>query len=213
MILEIRPCSDIGMFAIDRPRTSCLHASKFCAATCYNRSIEARFRKSIPAKDIRNELSWQTITGTALAETLDRKRTFTGRIRLMTRGEALSDISDIDRVRDIARANPSRLIWVPTRAWRNPIMRALIQSTLFPIRNLRILASTDPSTSATEDADLASDGWGTMFFGDDTADQTKAGRPMFRCPKTWRHKTGHCEICKRGCFNSKTRVDVHLKRH
>jgi hypothetical protein len=98
-VLEIRHCADIGLWSIDRPRSSCKWASEFCKMTCYNRSIESRFRKSIPAKDARNEASWKSIDGRQLADMLDRKRTPTERIRLMTRGEAFSTPDDIARVR------------------------------------------------------------------------------------------------------------------
>ena len=67
-VLEIRHCADIGLWSIDRPRSSCKWASEFCKMTCYNNSIESRFRKSIPVKDQRNETSWNSITGEALKE-------------------------------------------------------------------------------------------------------------------------------------------------
>jgi hypothetical protein len=211
-VLEIRHCADIGLWSIDRPRSSCKWASEFCKMTCYNRSIESRFRKSIPAKDARNEASWKSIDGRQLADMLDRKRTPTERIRLMTRGEAFSTPDDIARVRGIAESNPQRLFWIPTRAWRDPEMEALIRETLFHVPNLRILASTDPSTSPLEDRFLRALGWSTMFYGDDTATGTPGGRPMLRCPKTWQHLTAHCAVCKAGCFR-RSRVDVHLKQH
>ena len=92
--------------------SSCKWASEFCKMTCYNNSIESRFRKSIPPKDQRNETSWNSITGEALKRVLDRKHTDTSRIRLMTRGEAFASAQDVYRVKDIALANPERLFWI-----------------------------------------------------------------------------------------------------
>ena len=114
----------------------------------------------------------------------------------MTRGEAIKDVSDIGRVLDICKANPERLVWVPTRAWRNPLLRALIEGALFDVPNLAILASIDPETTDHE-PELIASGWNTMFYGDDSPQATE-GR--FLCPKTWRDIKGACGTCKAGCF-------------
>jgi hypothetical protein len=218
MVKELRWCADIGMFACDRPiPVSCVHATDYCRARCYNCKLYKLY-PNMARKDRRNEAEWQSIDGAELARALDRKKHSTDRFRLMTRGEALATHSDVDRVADIARANPGRLIWCPTRAWRDPLLRARIETELFPIGNLSVLASLDPSNTEADRADLASAGWSTMFFG--RASDGWAG-PVngFRCPKT--HKTpknpkgikGHCADCKAGCFAPVIlgrRVDVDL---
>ena len=221
MSSEMRWCEDIGMFAIDRPindipeagvEGSCVHRTDYCNETCYN----VKLYKLYPAmvgKDVRNEQAWQESTGADYAAALDRKKKPTDRFRLMTRGEAIKDFGDIKRVLDICQANPNRLIWVPTRAWRSPLLRGIIEVSLFDIPNLAILASVDPDTLSSEPGLLAS-GWNTMFYGDDSPEVT-AGR--FFCPKTWKDIKGACGTCKAGCFAGpvlgRKGVQVHLKSH
>lgn len=203
----LRHCSDIGMFAIDRPCTTCTHATSYCRKHCFNIKLYRAFGHGMKPKDVKNEEAWSCMDGITLSNVLDRKRKPTDRIRLMTRGEAISTMADIDKVASIATANPDRLVWVPTRAWRNPVLREAIEARLFPLPNLRLQASLDPSNTDAERDDLTASGWSTMFFGDDTA---TAGR--FLCPKTHDHASGHCLTCKGGCFSSK-QTHVHLKQH
>lgn len=125
----------------------------------------------------------------------------------MSYGEAFGCAADVARVRDIASGNPDVVFWIPTRAWRNPEMRAAVDVLRATVPNLRVLASEDPTTTSQEHKALVAEGWSTMYFGDDSATQ---GR--FKCPKTWSHKDGACATCRKGCFSA-TRVDVHLKEH
>ena len=203
------------MFAVDRSiPDSCVWRTDACDR-CYNLKLYNVYPAMV-GKDARNEIEWAAISGEQIARELNRKRKPTDRFRLMTRGETLRDQSDFARVADIASHNPGRLIWCPTRAWRDDAMRVRILRDLFPFRNLIVLASTDPGTTAEEDAALAADGFSTMYFGDDNVSTTPAGRPWFYCPKTWRKLKGHCGICKAGCFAPSTlgrRVDVHLREH
>lgn len=205
-INTIRHCKDIGMFALDRPESSCKWATSYCAKYCYNRKLYAAFGHAMRPKDKLNEEAWQTITGEAVAETLNRKRKDTSRFRLMTRGEAFETVNDISRVRSIITANPDRLVWLPTRAWRGHL-RSLIEQHIMPLPNVRLMASIDPSNTPEEIADLTTSGWSTMFFGDDNATE---GR--FLCPKTHDHQNGHCLTCENGCFSA-DQVHVHLKSH
>ena len=209
------------MFAVDRPindipeagvEGSCVHRTDHCNLTCYNVKLYQVYPAMV-GKDVRNEQAWQESTGADYAAALDRKRKPTTRFRLMTRGEAIKDVSDIGRVLDICKANPERLVWVPTRAWRNPLLRALIEGALFDVPNLAILASIDPETTDHE-PELIASGWNTMFYGDDSPQATE-GR--FLCPKTWRDIKGACGTCKAGCFAKpilgRTGVRVHLSQH
>lgn len=125
----------------------------------------------------------------------------------MTRGEAFKTMGDIDKVAEIARANPGTLFWVPTRAWRSLAHRAKIERILFPIRNIRVQASLDPSNTPEEMESLTATGWSTMFFGDDTATE---GRML--CPKTHKGRKGACATCRGGCF-SPAQTHVHLLKH
>jgi hypothetical protein len=205
---EIRFCDDIGMFVWDRPRSaSCVHRTAFCNAHCYNGKLERIFK--LAPKDARNEIWWKQVTGSQVKKTLDRKRKETSRVRGCTRGENFKDNSDIDRIKDIAQANPERTFWLPTRAWRNPELRQRIQSELFGLPNVRIQASLDPSNSRQEVNQLILDGWSTMFFGND--DRAPIANSV-KCQKTWDHVKGACRTCETGCFRNE-QTHIWLKQH
>ena len=209
----IRYCEDIGMFAYDRgiPQ-SCIHATNFCAVNCYNDKLY-KIYPNMRGKDEKNEIFWAHIDGALVRADLSRRRKQTKRVRLMTRGEAFSTFSDIARVESILIENPNTDWWIPTRAWRHPILRFAVRKLAEKHNNARILASTDPTTTTEEWAQLKSDGWSTMFFGDDEQRVTPNGDKHFLCPKTHGHVKGACEVCKKGCFRSDRRVDVHLSQH
>lgn len=218
--------SDLGMFAIDRPifgikptatrpgaKPSCVWRTAACS-DCFNNKFYGMYAEDMANRDVENEISWQSITGEALHGALARKHTRqTGRFRLMTRGEAARDPSDVSKIRSICNANPDMLVWMPTRAWRSRVMRPLLEALRDECPNLRLQASTDTGTTAEEQASLERDGWSTMFFGDDDRTTTPAGTPMFQCPKTWEHEKGACATtCDDGCFSKKP-THVHLKKH
>ena len=200
----MRYCRDLGMYALDRPETSCKYATVWCKANCYNLKLY-RLHKSMRPKDTANEAEWQGMIGSRLKALLLHKRRQTKRIRLMTRGEAFSNPDDILKVRDMLLCNSKVLIWIPTRAWRDPNMRQAIEQLIIPLRNARVIASIDPTNTDYELDSIKT--WSTMYTGDDTATD---GR--YICPKTWQHKHGVCATCRQGCFNSK-QVNVHLKVH
>lgn len=210
----IRWCGDIGMFAYDRPiPESCVHATAFCRETCYNEKLYTTY-PLMRVKDVRNEAYWQQLDGLQVNFDLRKRRKQTDRLRLMTRGEAFRDLLDVARVESIAANNPQRLIWVPTRAWRSPLLNAMVTRLRNTYSNLRILASTDPTTNDEEWVQLKAQGWSTMFYGDDTTRYTPNGDKYFLCPKTHGAKVrGACAKCKRGCFRADKRVDVHLAQH
>ena len=215
-----RYCNDIGMFASDRPindvgsvKGSCDHRTNFCDDTCYNVKLY-RIYPNMGKRDERCEREWQQVSGTAVRTYLSRKKKQIKRARHMTRGEAIKDLSDIYRVKDIALATPDTTWWIPTRAWRNTLLRELIQIELFPITNIALNASLDPSNTQDEEDGLIDDGWNIMYYGDDTKYAGKG--EAFKCPKTWKKMSGHCAVCKAGCFSQTTigkRVTVHLSSH
>lgn len=217
---ELRWCADIGMYAFDRPingpQGSCVHRTSFCNDTCYNIKLY-RMYPNMTQRDLRAEAWWRQITGKEVAKLLKRKRRQITRVRFMTRGEALKDRSDVDRVKDICKENPGTTFWLPTRAWRQPALRHIIERELFPIKNLALNASLDPSNTDAEWSSLTKSGWSIMFFGDDSRITTPAGKRMFMCPKTHAKVKGHCATCKAGCFGLRTsfakRTDVHLSTH
>jgi len=219
----VRWCEDIGMFATDRPindvvvgttllaEGSCVHASSFCKPTCFNLKLY-RIYPNMLKRDVRVEETWRNIKGSVFASTLLRKRKQTSRVRFKTRGEAIKDASDIDRVRDIVNSCADTLFWMPTRAWRDADLADQIVTLADESDNLIPLASTDPSTTDDEWAWLKANGWSTMYYGSDMS-VTPNGDRTFTCPKTHKGLKGHCAICKGGCFAPKAlnrRVDVNL---
>ena len=213
---ETRFCSDIGMLSIDRPiPSSCVHKTAYCDAKCYNVKLYKMY-KAMRTKDVRSEAAWNTNIGTDWRSIFDRKRRDTSRIRLMTRGEAFSNLGDVRRVRDMALANPERTFWIPTRGWRHALVRAAIESLSGELDNVAILASLDPSNTEEEIEGLIAAGWSTMFFGNDSETPTAKHARPFKCPKTWGDVHGACVKCVNGCFKPVTkgqRVDVWLSEH
>ncbi len=204
----IRFCTDIGLFTMDRSPISCKWRTIYCSKHCYNNKLYCAFAKGMRAKDARNDAYWDNyFYGKDIAGALDRKHKPTKRFRLMTRGEAISTTEDIPKIIDLLKTNRDRLIMIPTRAWRNATLRQLVRIIGKAFKNVRFLASIDPSNTGEEINGLIDEGWSTIFFGDDSR---VYGR--FQCPKTWKHKKGHCSVCRKGCF-SKDRVDIHLKQH
>jgi len=200
-------CGDIGLFTINRGPQSCKFATSFCAKTCYNVKLYKAFKKDLMPDAYKNEESWKYINGKNLSRLLDRKRLSSDRIRFASRGEAISCENDIYKIAEISKYNHNREFHLPTRAWRSDALRDKIETVLFDIENLDILASIDPSNSDDETLSLILSGWSTIFFGDD--DRTDG---MVKCPKTWDKRHGYCAICKNGCF-SKTQKHIHLKQH
>ena len=209
---ELSWYSELGMFAIDRPiPISCTHQTDYCKTRCYNHKLYRIYPK-MAQKDARNEEAWQAMNPEdlqALAKSLSRKRNQTKRVRLMSRGEAFSDYRDLAKVEALSRALPDTLLWVPTRAWQHPLLRVQILELQGRRKNLRILASLDPTTTREEYEALLIEGWSTMGFG---AGVEEVMAKPFKCPKTHRHLKAHCATCKAGCFSPK-RVDVWLLEH
>ena len=230
MQTTLRWCKDIKMWAIDRPindvgdvNGSCVHRTSFCDTSCYNVKLYKMF-KGMAKKDITNEKFWQSLQTNkndnqdslkSLQQKLFRSRRQTKRARLMTRGEAIKDMSDVFRIKTLCEATPNTTWWVPTRAWRNKGLKQLIEDVLFPLKNVAINASLDPSNTKEEEQLLKDSGWATMYFGDDTKTTSSVGDRRYLCPKTHK-KLKICDTCKGGCF-SKVAIGrtshVHLSQH
>jgi hypothetical protein len=211
---EMRFVPDIGMWALDRPiSSSCVHRTEFCESSCYNDKLYKLY-PAMYGKDVRNEEAWQENDAQDLASCLSRKKKGSkNRFRLMTRGESISNFSDIERVINIAKELKGYKIWVPTRSWRSPVLFAMAQQAFRKYPNIILMASMDPSNSQEEWEHVKNLNLNTMFFGDDDMEVTPNGDKVFKCPKTHKHLNGHCAICKGGCFTTRNRVDVHLKQH
>lgn len=202
---RVRFCADIGLFAIDRPRSTCKHRTAFCAKHCYNGKLETCY-KGMKGADRKNEEAWMTMTErdvVALFDKLERSKKYDGRFRLMTRGEAFSTVADVARVEMILEEAAKRdcLVWIPTRAWRSAKVWPLVTELVTKYPNARIQCSTDPSD---EDSPV---GIGSMYFGDDDATTCRV-----LCPKTHGGKHGACKTCTVGCFAPSIK-HVHLKQH
>ena len=218
MLSTIWWCADIGMYAYDRQiAASCVHATDFCKVNCFNDKLY-RIYPAMHGKDIRNESFWAQVDGAQVKRDLGRRKKQTDRVRLMTRGESFSTLGDVDKVRNILLQNPDTLFWIPTRAWRSPIIRLAINSKVRSLPNARVMASMDPTNSVEDWEALALDGWSTMAFGENKATVTPQGKKLFKCPKTFGHIKGACggadgkPACKNGCFADR-QVNVLLKQH
>jgi hypothetical protein len=210
----MRWTADIGMFTIDRSReASCIHKTDFCDDTCFNNKLEVAFAHAIEPKDVRNDEAWENIPSTKIEGIFDRKRNQTSRARLMSRGEAFADFTDIQRVQHLANSTPDTKWWIPTRAWRDKTLWDDVERLEAITPNLVILASLDPSNTQDEWEQLKDADRSIMFYGDDEMTTAPTGERMFMCPKTHQGLKGHCDICKAGCFNKDKRVLVHLAEH
>ena len=210
---EIRYCADLGMWATDRDiLKSCNWKTPFCK-NCYNWKLFSLY-KDMKTKDVRNEEFWAELDGKGFKKYFGGKRSGATlkRFRFQTRGETFATVSDIHKVVDILEKNSNILFWIPTRAWRNEEMKALIEKHIFPLKNARVHASMDPTNTDKEWADVKSDGWSTMFYGDNDMIRNPNGDLSYLCDKTFFGEKGACATCKGGCFSEK-RVDVHMKKH
>jgi hypothetical protein len=204
----IRKCKDLGLWALDRSVTSCVHRTAECERTCYNRKLYKLY-PAMAGRDKWNDIYWNEVTPEEFAHTLRRRRVPIKRFRFATRGEMLSDAANLHKVAAVCAACPEITFWLPTRAWRNAELRALCEAVLMPIKNLRLQASLDISNTRAEYESLRDSGWSTMFYGND--EQPIADTPV-KCVKTWTKAKSVCVTCKTGCFR-KGRTDVWLKKH
>ena len=220
-----RYCEDIGMAATDRPindtknhEGSCDHRTVYCDETCYNVKLYKIYPK-MADRDDRCETIWKKLNrhNSDFTKFFSRKRYDTSRVRHMTRGEAFKTSVDVYRVKTMCLLNSDIMWWIPTRAWRDTKIKALIEKELMPLPNCAINASFDPSNTDDEWKMMIDSDWNIMFYGDDdlTTDPIY-GKRMFKCPKTHKGLKGHCLDCKAGCFAQKTinrTAIVHLSEH
>lgn len=200
----------IGMFAINRPISSCLHATAFCEAHCYARKFYRRFEDTMSASDKRLTDEWASLNATDVAAFLNTRYTRpTHRLRLCARGEPFADVDDIAKIAALLHALPDTLIWAPTRAWRSTALYDKLIALRNAHSNLRLIASIDPTTTEPQYLRLKADARSTMYFG---SPRHPFNFDAFRCPKTWKHINGHCAVCRSGCFSASPK-DIHLKQH
>ena len=202
---------EIGLLTFNRSvERTCVHATEFCTRTCYTLKERRLYANTVVPADLKNEEAWRNLTPNALRELrrrFDSPAALVRRVRMFSRGEGFSSLSDLPRAEAILAALPNTLFMWPTRAWRNPGLRPLVRELQDRYPNLRLLASTDPTTTQAEFDQLHQDGWSTMHFGDEGR-----AEKYFNCPKTHVKLKGHCAICKAGCFQP-GQVHIHLKQH
>ena len=207
--IKARNCKAIGMKVIDRDRASCVHASEWCQANCYNCKLYKQYKDMTPFdQTLRNQWSL-----------LDSLQNLGDRFRLCSRGEPIANELDIDRIASLANNNPDTLFWVPTRSWRNVYLCNLINARLRPIGNVRVCASIDPSLIVEYQGATGCHAWSVMAVDVDNADlDALRGQVPVMCKKTWCERSerkalhGSCATCNKGCFST-DRVTVNLKKH
>jgi hypothetical protein len=163
------------------------------------------------SRDITNELFWNDLNEFVFRNWLNHKKTPISRFRFTTRGESISTEKDIFKLYYICKTNEQILFWIPTRSWRNDKLKRSVEKYLFPIKNIRMSASTDPSNSDDEIIELEKTGWNVSFFGDNEKFVFKNN--CIKCPKTWdKNSNINCVICENGCFNLK-QTHIWYKQH
>ena len=216
---EVKFCEHIGLFTINRPRTSCVHATDYCLKHCYCAKFEKLYARHMEGVGAREEAYWKSLDGVKLRKDLQLKRKPIGRIRLMSRGEAITSKREILRVRDLCQWNPWTLFMLPTKAWRNGALLGHMLTEFNGLENLRLLFSTDPDSF--EDCVKVVTGSAHLlkrvsitYFGQD--EDWSAHADAHLCPKTWYPKSGiTCATCQDGCFREdigKLKL-IHFKKH
>lgn len=213
----IRYCDDLGMYTFSRGYDTCLWRTQWCAKHCYWKKYRS-MGWSTDQSDEADNSWWKNVSAADFAYELFKRDCL--RFRFSMKGEIWTAQDDIVQVVAIATLLPRTQFWIPTRAWRDRDTRLAIQRWQKP--NMHVMASIDPTTTELEVAMLREDGWSLFYVGDngdpgqfllgESGLEEKITKDMFRCPKTWQHKLGHCVICEEGCFK-KSRVEVHLKKH
>jgi hypothetical protein len=217
----------LGVRGIALSRETCVYASAFCRAFCYDAKYErGKYeRNTVPAWR-RNVALWIAIASSgqapafaaALRHTIDTARDPARRarkVRLGVAGELFAPNlapHTLTWIRALVGAGLS--VTVPSRAWRDP-------SALPALRAARdagasVMLSSDPEMLADPDlaaryAALRAEGFGGMHFGSDVADHGLTAAP---CPKTWTGRKGACARCAL-CYGAATRkgATVYLRQH
>jgi hypothetical protein len=129
-------------------------------------------------KDIRNEEFWKSNQFPRIAKEFIEKHDI-HRFRLCARGEPISEVQDLVRLRKLALLNQHTLFKIPTRSWRDPVMRSNY-GIIDRLPNIRLIASIDPSNTLKE-LEIASS-YKTLFFGNDEHHPFEAfDIPVIKC--------------------------------
>jgi len=201
-----------GPMSPDKP---CVWATRECIRSCYVRGYIRRWRNAPSGAALLRIMAQESAQW--LLYTPD---CFKGikLVRLCSRGEGLSDRWDVEHVRWLATTTPGTKFLLPTRCHTDPEMRSLVESRLFGISNLHILASVDAGTTQEHFDSLVASGWSTMgFFSVQDKPHPLAGDDVERCPKTWggAHGATACKRCGErgtGCFR-RGQKNIYLRQH
>jgi hypothetical protein len=120
--------------------------------------------------------------------------------RFHTAGD-IDSVEHVGIIADACNSRPDVSFYLYTRSWRVPDIREAIESTLFPIPNLTVWASTDPSLKS------APEGWReARVFG--TFDDAEG---YAHCPEQT-GKRPDCESCGL-CWNAKEGARLAFAQH
>ena len=213
-----RYCKDIGLWALDRPMSSCLFRTDWCKAHCYNN----KFMRWPTVKAHESKLAsyWDRFINRPVerfeADFLSHRRKPVKRFRFCTRGEAFNSVDDFLAFEQLLPAFPSITFAFYTRSWINPAMKFYLSRLKAHHKNVRIVLSFDPSTRDVRlEQDAIDHGYSLSYVGNDGSllvTESEYKKQWFKCPKTWKGFKKHCAICKGGCF-SRTPKRIHLKQH
>ena len=175
-INALRYCEDIGMWALDLPRSTCVWRTPYCTEHCYNNKLY-RLYPAMNKRDEQNSDYWNLTHAWNIAKdiqkAMDHNKGSSERFRFGTRGEFLGTVHDVYKVAAIACTLPHVHFWIPTRAWRSmhTNVRSLfgagkeLYGLLCRIKNVlpnvHMVASLDPSNTWEEEKRLIMDGWNT----------------------------------------------------
>jgi len=191
----------LGVAVLDRG-LGCPFATPACSK-CYYIKFLRRYPKGMDAYHKRREQAWQAGPEAFLSGLTK----YNQRARICKGGESIRELADVDRLYAICNNKPDVLFWVPTRAHLDPDLFRALRPAARPA-NLRLLASTDFTTTPTHWTRLIKAGWSTMYYH---VDNSPPPVEAFKCPKTWEHAIGACSTCE-GCFSS-SQINVWLKYH
>lgn len=227
----IRFVDDIGMFSFSRGRSTCDFKTKWCERHCYANKFYSMGWSREDWDKLDDE--WWQKTGCeefveevmrcASPRMVDDELVPPDRFRFAIKGEIWVNFDDVCKVRGICDILPETLFWIPTRAWWDPFMQDAIEEMVLSLPNARVMASVDPTVSASTIEELRETGWSILYVTKSNEEQGQlvlrehgleenVTKGMFRCPKTWEKKLGHCGTCEQGCFSAE-RVEVQLKYH
>ena len=216
-IISSSRCRSTGLWNSSESMESCKRFRSSTCTGCYASNSNKRWKNVLPAFNARVAHAWQALSVNEFNAIWQRKKDQT-RFRMAKQGECLCDYAHIHNVWHIVLSNPQTLWWIPTRAWKDTLLRQRIDK-IRELPNARVMASIDVDYMTRKAVpSLLSDGWKLLFSSPGKQANTPGfpesmfGVPFALCEKTWNadHIKDVCLHCARGCFN---RENTHLHWH